>query len=174
MNTGSLKQKNCSSAIIKRRNLSKQPNNQAAPNVNLNSIQTDGQLNQACNPKQDNDIVITKRGNYHKNAPSSKRNCALNSVWQAVCRNIRPVINFSIHNKNSTFNNRNSTFNNENSTFNNKNSTFNNKNSTFNNKNATFNKHIQRSTKAFNKNHSTNQTFLSPGHYFQTQEIWRL
>ena len=59
-------QKNCSSAIIKRRNLSKPPNNQAAPNVNLNSIQTDGQLNQACNPKQDNDIVSTKRGNYHQ------------------------------------------------------------------------------------------------------------
>ena len=67
--------------IIKRRTLSKQPNNQAAPNVNLNSIQTDDQLNQACNPQQDNDIVIKKRGNYQKNAPSSKSNCALNCEY---------------------------------------------------------------------------------------------
>ena len=45
----------------------------------IDSIQTDGQLNQACNPQQNNDIVVTKRGNYHKNASSFKSNWALNS-----------------------------------------------------------------------------------------------
>ena len=45
----------------------------------IDSIQTDGQLNQACNPHQNNDIVITKRGNYLKTASSFKSNWALNS-----------------------------------------------------------------------------------------------
>ena len=40
----------------------------------IDSIQTNGQLNQACNPQQNNDIFITKRGNYHKNASSFKSN----------------------------------------------------------------------------------------------------
>ena len=41
--------------------------NQSPSNVNLNSIETDGQVNPACNPQIDNDIAITRAGKCRNN-----------------------------------------------------------------------------------------------------------